>query len=180
MKSKNLFKSDYYRNTKGQNFKWYKKFKMNYVCKLLYWFRKVQNHPSLYNRYRFSKIKSKHGNEISRHTTIGEGLYLGHIGPRYINSEVVIGNNCNINQNVTIGQENRGPRKGSPIIGDMVWIGANTVIVGKIKIGNNVLIAPNTYVNFDVPDNSIVIGNPGKIIRKNNATDFYINNLIGG
>ena len=53
--------------------------------------------------------------------------------------------------------------------------GANAVIVGKINIGNNVLIAPNSYVNFDVPDNSIVIGNPGKIIHKDNATEGYIN-----
>ncbi len=48
------------------------------------------------------------------------------------------------------------------------------MIVGKIKIGNNVLIAANSYVNFDVPDNSIVIGNPGKIIHRENATEGYI------
>jgi serine O-acetyltransferase len=48
------------------------------------------------------------------------------------------------------------------------------VVVGNIKIGNNVLIAPNSYVNFDVPDNSIVIGNPGKIIPHENPTKDYI------
>ena len=39
--------------------------------------------------------------------------------------------------------------------------------MGGVKIGNNVLIAPNAFVNFDVPDNSIVIGNPGRIITRN-------------
>ena len=171
------FKYDYYRNTDGHEYKWYKYFKMSYQCKLLFWLRKVQMKPSLYNKYRYNKIKNKHGNEIFINATIGEGLYLGHLGPRYINGSSVIGKNCNINQNVTIGQENRGKRKGAPTIGDMVWIGANAVIVGKITIGNDVLIAPNAFVNFDVPDNSIVIGNPGKIIRKKDATADYINCL---
>ena len=48
------------------------------------------------------------------------------------------------------------------------------MIVGKISIGNNVLVAANSYVNFDVPDNSIVLGNPAKIIHKDNATEGYI------
>lgn len=56
--------------------------------------------------------------------------------------------NCNIHKGVTIGQENRGKRQGTPIIGDNVWIGMNVTIVGNIKIGNDVLIAPNTYLNL--------------------------------
>lgn len=77
-----------------------------------------------------------------------------------------------------IGQENRGKRKGTPIIGNEVWIGANAVIVGNVKIGNDVLIALLSYVNFDVPDHSIVVGNPAKIISKEYATKDYINNKI--
>ena len=61
-----------------------------------------------------------------------------------------------------------------PTIKDNVWIGTNAVIVGNITIGEDVLIAPLTYVNFDVPDHSIVIGNPGKIISRENATEDYI------
>lgn len=67
---------------------------------------------------------------------------------------------------------------GSPIIGDNVWIGANSIIVGKINIGNNVLIAPGAYINFDVPNNSIVIGNPGVIKYCENTTESYIQNAI--
>ena len=63
-------------------------------------------------------------------------------------------------------------------IGDEVWIGPNAVIVGNIKIGNNVLIAPNAYVNFDVPENSVVIGNPAQITTNLNATQGYINHKI--
>ena len=68
--------------------------------------------------------------------------------------------------------EKRGSRMGTPIIGDKVYIASGAVIVGKVKIGNNVLIAANSFVNFDVPDNSVVIGN--KIISSPSATDSYI------
>lgn len=60
-------------------------------------------------------------------------------------------------------------------IGNRVWIGTNAVIVGKITVGSNVLIAPNSYVNFDVPDNPIVIGNPAKIIYRKDVIEGYIN-----
>lgn len=76
---------------------------------------------------------------------------------------------------ITIGQENRGSRKGVPTIGDNVWIGVNATIIGKITIGDDVLIAPNSYVNCDVPSHSVVFGNPCTIKPKVGATDGYIN-----
>ena len=117
----------------------------------------------------------KYGYQIPSQTTIGEGLYLGHHGPVVINHNSIIGNYCNIAQNVTIGMENRGLRKGCPTISDRVWIGAGAVVVGKITIGSDVLIAPNAFVNCDVPSHSIVFGNPCIIKHKNNATEGYIN-----
>ena len=47
-----------------------------------------------------------------------------------------------------------------------------------VKIGEDVMIAPLAFVNFDVPPHSIVIGNPGKIIHKENATEEYICNMV--
>ena len=95
-----------------------------------------------------------------------------------INPKAKIGKNCNIAQGVTIAQSNRGKSEGVPVIGDEVWIGPNAVIVGKVTIGNNVLIAPNAYVNTDVPSNSVVIGNPAVITSNINATEQYINNKV--
>lgn len=60
------------------------------------------------------------------------------------------------------------------LFGNRVWIGVNATIVGNIKIGNNVLIAPNSYINCDIPDNSVVFGNPCVIKHDENATDSYI------
>jgi len=117
----------------------------------------------------------KFGFQIPVHTQIGEGFYIGHFGTVLINAKVRIGRNCNIAPGVTIGQTNRGRSKGCPTIGDRVWIGSHAVIVGNIQIGNNVLIAPNAYVNEDVPGGSLVIGNPCRIIPKEDACDQYIN-----
>lgn len=104
-------------------------------------------------------------------------LYIGHPFGITINANETIGSNCNIHKGVTIGQENRGFRKGCPTIGNRVWIGINSTIVGHITIGDDALIAPNSFVNFDVPPHSIVLGNPGRIIHKENATEGDINNL---
>ena len=120
----------------------------------------------------------KYSFQIPFETTIGRGFYLAHFGNIIINQGSIIGNNVSIAQGVTIGKTNRGENAGCPTIGDNVWIGANAVIVGKINIGNNVLIAPLSYVNFDIPSNSIVIGNPAKIIPRENATEGYIENAI--
>lgn len=122
-------------------------------------------------RYQF-----KYGYQITPNTKIDKGFFIGHFGPIVINSKAKIGKNCNIAVGVIIGQANRGKTKGYPTIGDYVWIGVNSIIVGNINIGTNVLIAPGAYVNVDVPDNSIALGNPCKIIYNENATDNYIEN----
>lgn len=124
------------------------------------------------------KYSFKYGFQISSITNIGEGLYIGHFGCIVINPKAKLGKNCNVAHNVTIGQANRGKLKGYPTIGDFVWIGTGAVIVGNINIGSNVLIAPNSFVNVDVPDNSLVIGNPCKIISRENPCEGYINNFF--
>lgn len=107
---------------------------------------------------------------------IGKGLYIGHPYGITVNPKSKIGSNVNLHKGVTIGQENRGPRKGAPTIGNFVWIGINATVVGKITIGDDVLIAPNAYVNCDVPSHSIVFGNPCVIKHRDHATENYINN----
>ena len=126
--------------------------------------------------YRYGR---KYGLEISPNAIIGEGLYLGHPYNITVAGETKIGNNVNLHKGCTIGRENRGKREGCPVIGNRVAIGINSTIVGNIRIGDDVIIAPNAFVNFDVPDHSVVIGNPGVIHRKENATQGYIAFCIG-
>ena len=129
-------------------------------------------------RWLLYKYCDRRGMKISWRTQIGKGFYVGHPYGITINEGAIIGENVNIHKGATIGQQNRGAKKGTPTIGDCVWIGINAVIVGKVTIGNDVLIAPNAYVNFDVPDHSIVLGNPAKIVSRENATEGYINHKI--
>jgi serine O-acetyltransferase len=133
----------------------------------------------LFFHFLISRYSYKYGFQIPSDTEIGEGFYIGHFGTVVINGKARIGRNCTIMHGITIGQANRGKLKGYPTIGDNVWIGTGSVIVGNINIGSNVLIAPNSYVNIDVPDNSLVMGNPCKIVNKENPCDGYINYIIG-
>lgn len=112
--------------------------------------------------------------EIPYTVKIGRGFMMDHAYNITINSKAVIGRNVTMYKGSTIGLD----RSGVPVIGDNVYIGLNATIVGGIHIGNNVLIAPNAFVNFDVPDNSVVLGNPGTIHHKENATKGYLLNCI--
>jgi len=124
------------------------------------------------------RCSHRFGIQIPHETNIGEGFYIGHFGTIIINGQATIGRNCNLSAGVTIGQANRGKSQGVPVLGDCVWIGVNAMIVGKITIGNDVLIAPGAYVNVDIPDHSIVMGNPAVIKPRENATEAYIDNKV--
>lgn len=181
---KTIIQKDFYR----ESGRWLSHFEILKKCfnpnlHYIYWFRNAQKHSKSSVLGKFYRLilrhyQIKYGFQIYPETSIGEGLYLGHWGALVINPSVTIGRNCNIAQGVTIGQANRGKNMGFPQIGNEVWIGANAVIVGNIRIGDNVLIAPNAYVNTDIPSNSVVMGNPAQITPNTKATEGYINNKV--
>jgi serine O-acetyltransferase len=140
--------------------------------------RKKYSFLGILYRLIIKRLSYKFGYQIPVYTSIGEGFYIGHFGTVVINENAIIGKNCNIAHSTTIGQASRGKLKGSPTIGDHVWIGTGSVIVGNIHIASHVLIAPNSFVNMDIPENSLVIGNPAKIIKRENPTEGYINNVL--
>lgn len=99
---------------------------------------------------------------------LGGGTYLGHSGIGVvINKRASIGRNCIIAQNVTIAAKDGK----APIISDWVYVGANSVVLGGVNIGNDVFIGALTLVNKDVPDNAVVVGIPGKILRFKDDTE---------
>lgn len=112
--------------------------------------------------------------QIPAMTRIGRGFRITHFGRIVINPDTKkIGINFTISPGCLIGSAVE--RRSSPDIGDNVYMGANSIIIGGVHIGNDVMIAPGAFVNFDVPDNSIVIGNPGKIIERDSSpTRKYI------
>ena len=109
---------------------------------------------------------------------IGEGLQLVHPYNITVNPQAKIGKNCVLFKGCTIGSVRSGKRTGCPAIGNNVVIGCNAFVCGGIVIGDNVLIAANAFVDFDVPSDSLVYGNPGVIKHKENATADYIHSLV--
>lgn len=102
-------------------------------------------------------IKIFWGIELPRGAQIGAGLYIGHFGGIIISSEAVLGRNCNISQGITIGYSG----KGVPVIGDNVYFGPGARVFGKISIGDNVKIGANAVIHKDVPDNAVIVLDPG-------------------
>ena len=131
--------------------------------------------PLIYNRLMLKHYRHYYGFQLYPSTRVGRGLYLGHFGTIIVNSNAVLGDNVNLAPGVVIGQANRGKRKGIPTIGNRVWIGANAVLVGNIRVGDDALIGPGAYVNFDVPERAVVIGNPGSIVSYSGAEDYVCN-----
>jgi serine O-acetyltransferase len=103
---------------------------------------------------------------------IAPGLYIGHFGNIVVNGHAVIGSNCNLSQGVTIGVSGRNDRRGVPVIGDRVYIGVNAVVVGPIRVGNDVVIAANSLVNRDTPDHCTVIGVPASVVSYHGALPY--------
>lgn len=114
---------------------------------------------------KYRKYRDKYGIEIPFSVKIGTGILMIHPYNITINRDAIIGNNFTILKGATVGNSKTG-KVGASVIGDDCYLGINSTIVGNVIIGDRVMIAPNTFVNFDVPDDSVVIGSPGVIHRK--------------
>lgn len=115
--------------------------------------------------YRFLKTVSQvvAGIDLPCETRVGERFRIDHFGGIIISGDAVIGDNVTVRNGVTIGLRHRDD-PGSPVIGDRVDIGAGAKILGKIRIGNDVVIGANAVVIRDVPSNSTAVGVPARVL----------------
>ncbi|MGO9114432.1 MAG: serine O-acetyltransferase [Thermoguttaceae bacterium] len=107
------------------------------------------------------------GIHLPRSARIGPGLRIWHFGGVVLHPETVIGRNCTLRHEVTIGS--RYGEHDVPVLGDDVDIGAGAKVLGKIRIGNRVLIGANAVVLDDVPDDHIAVGVPARILPRRKA-----------
>lgn len=121
---------------------------------------------------RWSEILT--GITIRPQAEIGRGLYIGHSGGIHIGQYAVLGENCNISQEVTIGVAGRGSLRGTPHIGDRCYIGAGAKLFGSITIGCDVAVGANAVVTKSVPDRAVVGGIPAKVISLEGSFDFVL------
>ena len=116
----------------------------------------------LYHYY----LRVVYGCDIMPGTKIGDGTRFPHRGLGVvINKDCIIGSNCTIEKGVVIGGRSGNPIV--PIIGDNVLIGCNAVVIGPVIISNGSQIGAGAVVVHDVPENSVAVGNPAKIIKTN-------------
>ena len=94
---------------------------------------------------------------------IGGGLYIQH-GFATMIAAKSIGENCWINQQVTIGYNGQGD---APVIGNNVMITCGAKVLGQIHVGDHVTVGANAVVIRDVPDHCVVGGVPAKILKQN-------------
>ena len=123
-------------------------FKGNFLGRLFSYILKVFYHPC---PYLF----------LDNSCDIGAGLFIQHGFSTIIMAD--LGENCWVNQQVTIGHKDKS---GRPQIGNNVRITAGAKVLGNIKIGNHVTVGANAVVVKDVPDNCVVVGIPAYIIEK--------------
>ena len=126
----------------------------------------------LYKRKRFliariisEKAKRKTGIEIHPGATIGKNLFIDHGMGVVIGETCIIGDNVTLFHGVTLGGTGKEKGKRHPTIGNNVFIGSGSKILGNITIGNNVKIGANSVILESIPDNVTVVGIPGKIIK---------------
>jgi serine O-acetyltransferase len=102
---------------------------------------------------------------IGATATIGRRLCIEHHGCIVIHGSAVIGDDCLIRHGVTIGNSGGADPFGAPTIGDRVDFGAGAKVLGRIRIGNDVIIGANAVVVKDVPDFAVVGGVPARVIK---------------
>jgi serine O-acetyltransferase len=106
------------------------------------------------------------GIEIHPAATIGNSLFIDHGMGVVIGETTIIGDNVTLYQGVTLGGTGKEKGKRHPTIGDNVVIGAGAKVLGNITVGSNSYIGANAVVIEDVPDNSTVVGVPGRITKQ--------------
>ena len=106
------------------------------------------------------------GIEIHPGATIGSGLFIDHGMGVVIGETAEIGADVTLYHNVTLGGTSLSKGKRHPTIGDRVTIGAGAKILGNITIGSDSRIGANAVVVKSVPENSVVVGVPGQIVRR--------------
>ncbi|WP_220718223.1 serine O-acetyltransferase [Agarivorans litoreus] len=113
----------------------------------------------------YKVIRIVSGVQIPRATKIGKGLFLPHFGNIVLNKKAQYGEDLTIYHGVTVGAKGGASSDvGVPKIGDKVRLSAGAVVLGDIRIANNVTVGAGAVVVKSVPENSVVVGNPARIL----------------
>jgi serine acetyltransferase len=116
-----------------------------------------------YILYQHSKLK--YGCDIAPTAKIGQNFKIAHIGGIVIGRNSIIGDNCTINNNLTLGMKNSNDISMLKV-GNNVYISTRTKLLVNINIGDNCIIGANSVVNKSFEKNSVIVGIPAKVVKK--------------
>lgn len=122
----------------------------------------------IYYTIKWKRLSNKYGIYIHPNT-VGKGLYIPHFNGGIQLNCISMGEFCSVSSSVVVG--NKGTQDNRAIIGNNVELTIGCKVIGKVVLGNNVIVAPNSVVIKDVPDNAIVSGVPAKQINKHNQLE---------
>ena len=109
------------------------------------------------------------GIEIPATTRIGPGLVIHHGYGIVVHPKTVMGRDCVLLHGVTMGVRKRDELDQLPTLGDKVEVGAGSMVLGGVTLGDGVIVGAATMVTKDVPTGAIVVGNPMRILEKEQA-----------
>jgi serine O-acetyltransferase len=120
--------------------------------------------------------QGKAGLDLPWNVEVGRGLLIAHGWGLVVSAHAKIGSNVTLLHGVTIGGKEEirpdGSRSSSfPTIQDEVWMGAHSIVIGGITIGQGAIIAPGAVVTRDVPPRTIMAGVPARVIRNDAIPD---------
>ena len=116
----------------------------------------------IYYTIKWKRLSNKYGIYIHPNT-VGKGLYIPHFNGGIQLNCISMGDFCSVSSGVVVG--NKGSQDNRAIIGNNVELTIGCKIIGKVVLGNNVIVAPNSVVIKSIPDNAVVSGVPAKIIK---------------
>jgi serine O-acetyltransferase len=119
-------------------------------------------------------VRNFYGIELPHRTKVGRRFCIGHQSGIVIHPFAVIGDDCLVRQNVTIGAASKVE---APQLGNRVEVGAGAVLVGGITIGDDVRIGPNAVVMMNVPPNAAVVVPPPRIFVRPSPRQSVVTNV---
>ena len=122
---------------------------------------------SLLYRFLYRRVRNCYGIELPYSVALGRRVVFEHQSGIVIHGASVIGNDCIIRQNCTLGIRRIDDPRGAPVLGQGVDVGAGACLLGAITIGDHALIGANAVVLADVPAFAVAVGVPAVVKKAN-------------
>ncbi|PZU07486.1 serine acetyltransferase [Sphingomonas sp.] len=118
---------------------------------------------SILYRMMFRRVRNNYGIELPYSVSLGRRVIVEHQGGIVVHGNTVIGDDCIIRQNCTLGLRRLDALDDAPILGNRVDLGAGSVVLGKVRLGDGAKVGANAVVLTDVPPGALAIGVPARI-----------------